>query len=478
MNLLLRNHSPSLTYDEIRNDDLCIPEELKNSASRIISYANISAEQGRTFLNNLESFRILKDKSIYDPHSRKLLESISKTFFEIYVLVLKRVLSEKNDSRLLQMFLRYCYMDEKLLKPEQVISLYELVDQEHGSEENSTYVITSWLELILNRKKDPSINQFGQDYYEVFREMKKRGQMDDRDKAAYDADTNRRLQHEIDNLLQLGQRLCCGHGGYFPILHSEQINQDITQTLVDNKKISASLNRILEIDFSAFHREIVYSVPEKGIKRELIMIPVMPEIILIPTFGSRGVMWQELTGRVRTTAGRFIFPIFSGVNLDKLMVEVVARFRWELSRTMFNYARNDSYQNSLTGDYSSYIQFYKKNRDLSAEAKEKLKTQIDKHRNNIIEIFTSDYDTWINFEAQGLIRLNKVCREIMFKHCPFSRPVRDQLEKQPLYTQMITKYNNIRNKENRLMQAHFAKLTPHGSPMDPNLTHHLNYSQS
>jgi hypothetical protein len=160
------------------------------------------------------------------------------------------------------------------------------------------------------------------------------------------------------------------------------------------------------------------------------------------------------------------------------MMEVVARFRWELSRTMFSYARNDSYQNSLTGDYSSYIQFYKKNRDLSGEAKEKIKTQIDKYRNNIIDIFTSDYDTWINYEAQGLIRLNKVCRELMFKHCPFSRPIREKLEKQPLYTQMITKYNNIRNKESRLLQAHFNKLTPNGYPMDPNLAHHLNYSNA
>jgi hypothetical protein len=167
-------------------------------------------------MSNLDIFRKLKDKSIYDPQARKLLESISTTFFTIYSSVLKRVIFENNNSRLLHMFLRYSFMDEKLLKPEHVIALYELTDKEHGNEQNSVYDITGWLKQILTRKKDPSINQFGQDYYEVFREMKKRGQISDQDKAAYEADQNRRLQHEIDNLLQLGQRLVVVMAGIFP----------------------------------------------------------------------------------------------------------------------------------------------------------------------------------------------------------------------------------------------------------------------
>jgi hypothetical protein len=337
--------------------------------------------------------------------------------------------------------------------------------------------MADWLERIYRQEKDPSVNEFGQDYYEVFREKKKRGELNEEDKFAYDGDSGSRLDHETNNLFKLGQRLCCGQvGSYFPILHSGMISYDLTRSLVSPERIQNGINKVLEVDFSAFHREIVYNQPGSGISKELIMKPVWPEIILVPTYGSRAVMWQELTGRVRSTPARFIFPVFTADNLDNMIIEIMAKFRWELSRTMSSYSRNnETGPSSLVNDYINYIQFYKKNRDLSGEAREKVRVQVEKYRNNVAEIFASDYNTWINFESKGLVRLNKVAREILFRHCPFSQNIRTQLQSHPLYNQLISRYETQRGKQVKFLQAHYAKLTSDGVVSDPDLNHNLMY---
>jgi hypothetical protein len=453
-----------------------VPEELINSTAKILNYADISKESAFMFKINLEKFRMLPDKSLLDQEALKIRDAISSTFFEIYSSVLKKVSVENNPSRLYQMFLKYAYMDEKLLEPNQTRLLYEMVDKPVTQGQCSVYFIKDWLERVLNKEEEPSVNEFGLDYYEVFREKKKRGELHDKDKPGYDNNADARLSHEINNLFNIGQKLCCGQmSRFFPILHSGMISNELPKALVTPEMIEESINRVLAVDFSAFHREIVCNLPEKGIKKELIMKSVRPDLILAPIFGSRAVMWQELTGRVKSSPGRFIFPIFTDVDLDNLMIEVIARFRWDLSKNMFSYVRNDGNQSSLTYDYSNYLQFYKKNADLSNDAKEKIKTQIAKYRNNVREIFAADYHTWINYEAKGIIRLNKVAREIFFKYCPFSKTIRTDLEKHPLYNQYIIQYEGWRIKHHKVILAHYYKLFKPNVPLDDELEGNLEF---
>jgi hypothetical protein len=156
------------------------------------------------------------------------------------------------------------------------------------------------------------------------------------------------------------------------------------------------------------------------------------------------------------------------------MVDAIARFRWELSKTMYSYANNDG-PSSLVSDYIDYIQFFRKNRDLSEDARAKVKNQVDKYRNNTGEIFAADYHTWINYESKGLIRLNKVARRILFKHCPFSKPIRGNLERQPLYSQIVTSFNTQQAKQAKVLEARYLKLVKPGVPIDPELMNNLIY---
>lgn len=239
-------------------------------------------------------------------------------------------------------------------------------------------------------------------------------------------------------------------------------------------KIVLTLSSILAVDFSVFHREIVFYHTARQLAPELIMKPVFPNIILVPCFGHRAVMWQELSGKSKSTPGRFVFPIFTDEKLDDLMMDVVAKFRWDLSKSMSSSVINKANEFSLYVDYSKYIQFYAKNRDLSTEAKDRLKTVIKRKRNNLTDIFTADYQAWINYEANGLVRLNKVAREILFKHCPFSRPIRSKLSTSPYYNALISEFDKDRARQCKILEARYAKLKESGS-IDPDLVENLKY---
>ncbi len=455
-----------------------IPAELENSLEKIIHFGGISRNSAEQLKQGLDSFGHLQQQYANDKKIRKVREQVSPVFFELYTAVLKKVAAEGYSDPLLKMFLCFGYLDERLLLPEQINSLYQLAESIDFGRKDAIYTIDNWLLSIYKQDEEPSVNQFGHDYNEVFREKKKRGELRDTDKPQYDNDASGKLQHEIENLFKLGQRICHGSSAsYFPVLYSAILPKDFTTSLLTPQKIKESVERILQVDYSVFHREIVYHHPEIGINKHIIMKQVWPDYILVPTPGSRGVMWQELTGRVRNSSARFVLPLFCNDNLDTILLEIMANFRWELSRSTSSYVRTSSVSDSLIGEYSDYIQFFKKNRNLTEEAKEKLRLQIEKHRNNTREIFASDYKTWINFEARGLLRLNKVARQILFQHCPFSLSIRESLEKHPLYNAQISRMNNLRNREIKILTANYARLTKNGAPLDPDLEQNLLYYQ-
>jgi hypothetical protein len=278
----------------------------------------------------------------------------------------------------------------------------------------------------------------------------------------------------MDHMFKTNQKLCHGQiSVYFPILHSEMITRDIAKSLVTPELIADSVKKLLEVDFSAFHREVSFNNFEKGIDKEYIMKSVMPDFILMPTFGTRAIMWQEITGRNRNTPGRFLIPIFTGENMDELITRLIGNYRWELCKTIEGVGWSDITQKSLTSEYADYIQFYKKNRDLSDEAKEKIRVQIQKYRNKLRDIFTSDYETWINYESKGNIRLNKIARGVLFKYCPFPKATREFLEKQPMYTDIAVQFKNMRAKAAREIENRYNKYLKAGVVLEPEYEQNL-----
>ena len=456
-----------------------IPPELENSAEKILDYANISKDRASLFLNALKAFRGLRDKMSDDDQVRTLRKDMTSVYFEIYEAVLKRVISENNQDKLFHMFLSYSYMDEKLLSPKHIRTLYALSEKDTNNAEYSVFNMKNWLQLIYNKERNPSVNEFALDYFDVFREMQKHGEVREQDKAKYEGSKDGRLSFEIVNMFRINHKLCSTHfSTYFPILYDEVIVKDLDKALVTPGRVKEAIQKVLDIDFSAFHREISYFNQKKGIEKEFIMQAVLPDVILMPIYGDKAIMWQEISSRLRNTPGRFILPIFTEENLDDMIVKLVGEFRWELCKTMMGVSWNDISMKSLTSEYMDYLQFFKKNKDMSDESKEKLKSQVKRFRSNSKDIFTADYINWISYESGGAIKLNKFAREILYKYCPFNKEIRSKLSNHPTFSACSVQFANLRAKQASSIENRYAKYHRAGISLDPELLETLEFFKS
>ncbi len=160
-----------------------------------------------------------------------------------------------------------------------------------------------------------------------------------------------------------------------------------------------------------------------------------------------------------------------------MMIETAGRYRWEMCRKIQGVRWNDIREKSLTSEYCDYIQFYRKNRDLSADAKEKLKLAIARAKNNYREVFVKDYQNWIKFEARGSVRLNKVARDILIQYCPFGKEIRAGLKSNPNYQLSIPKFEADNAKKVQRLNALYEKYKNAGGTVSQVMEDHLKYYQ-
>ena len=297
------------------------------------------------------------------------------------------------------------------------------------------------------------------EYGEALRDRKKSGEITEAQLKELETDQEAKLSYEIRNMFRYNNRLVSGQiSSFVPILYKDQFMGHLEMAVVTAQKINQWIKDIVQIDYSAFYREILYENREKKIERESIMVEVFPNMILLPTYGSNIVMWQEIAGKKRTASGRILLPVFAESDLSEDMIKAVARFRWELCRTVQGMAWNDITEKSLTSEYCDYIQFYKKNRNLSEERKEKLKVQIQKGKGNTREVFAMDYLAWVKGESQGSVRLNKVAREMLATWCPFAAEVRQKVVQQPIFEEAFFRYNRDKQKKIKELEARYRMI--------------------
>lgn len=437
-----------------------IPDELENSLIKILNYSGLPKDVCDQFTNAMDSFIVLSKNKEDENKLRDVKKIIEELFFDIYEQVLINTIKDDNTDKLYDMFLNYAYMDERLLSKEELVRLYCIGDNNQKSSLCNIYTMRQWLTAVYKGKKEPSVDDFDMDYYDHFRQLKKSGDITDKEKNNYYTDQNRKLKFEITHLFRRNQKLCFGHAStYFPILCSTSIVGDLYRAYASSQIINDTVKKILDIDFSCFHREVFCHDSERGLEKEYIMTAVAPDIITTPIFGSKGVMWQPISGRDKSNPARFILPTFTSDNIEDMLINVIGVFRWELCKTIMGVAWADVTQKSLTAEYSDYIQFYRKNNELSNEAKDKIKSQIVKSRNMLKSIFASDYEIWIKYEANGGIRLNKVVRAIMYNYCPFPKQIREKLELQGAFLEAATMFNRNRNKKIKELENKISKLS-------------------
>ncbi|SFS02738.1 cyclic nucleotide-binding domain-containing protein [Anaeromicropila populeti] len=435
-----------LAIEEAEDNKEEILKELKNSLEKILRYSEISEEKQLLFKEEILKFKKLEDKASTEDFTRLLRRQLSELYYEIYGLVFIKAYKENNRSHLIDLFLNYGFIDETLLSEEQVLQLYHLNLDLESMQPCKVYSMRDWLNAVYEEDKEPSKSEFDLDYYDALRDEKRLMKLSDAQFQEKSNDKRLKLEYEIKNMLMYNNRVSSGRITTFvPFLYEQVFFGRINKAFHSARDINAALNRFLNVDYSIFYRERLYSAPEKGIKKEYIMEQIFPDIILLPICGSHGVMWQEITGRRRNTPGRFLIPVLTEESLDNIIVQLMGRFRWELCRTIQGGSWNNIQYPSLTSEYYDYIQFYQKNRDLTPEKKEKLKSQIVRGRGNTREVFLLDYMSWIMREANGEIRLNKVARALMATYIPFPKAIRERIAVQPIFSEAMFRFERERS---------------------------------
>ena len=445
----------------------------------ILEYAEYEQAKIREFKETLKKYRELADPQSTEDDARRLRRDISNVFYDVYEKAFFRSIMEGGKADpILSMFFNFGFMDVALLGEEKTNALYNLADSLNFFLSDHVFTIYEWLRRIFRGEKEPSRNEFDQDYNGYLTEQKRLGEITEAQMLAYRDDYMRKVSFEIRNVFQTGNRVTYGHVTTFcPVISDADLIMALEKMVVTAERIETAINKVRQLDYSVLYREVLFSDVSRGINQEWCMKEVMPDVILMPNAGSKALMWQEVSGAKSDTPARFLFPILTSADLDEQMVEILGRYRWEICRRIQGVYWNDLREKSLTSEFYDYVQFYRKNTELSAEAKEKLKTALARARNNYREVFVKDYQNWVKYESQGSFRLNKVSRNILMRYCPFSKEVRQTLMSNPVYQLAFTKHEAENRKALQRITALYDKYEAAGGTINALLKDNLKYYQ-
>lgn len=378
-----------------------------------------------------------------------------------------------------RMFLFFGFFDEELAGPDNTEILYRIITSYRPDEEGHVYTLYQWLMMVQDGVVTPSRNEFEQDYEAYMKEQRDRGDITEEEYQSGLKNSVSKLMYEINNLFKMGNRMTFGKVSSFqPFFDSDNVIMDLENAYRSASKVNEAINNIKNIDKSIFRRERKYRNEELGLKNIPIHVEVIPNVILFPNVGTRAALWQEIEGKKRDSKARMIMPIFLAEDMTKAFTALCGEYRWEITKTEQGVHWNDLKDLSLTSEYNDYIQFYRKNRDLNADQKEKIKKQIQKAGSNLRRTFVSDYNVYINSESNGSPLMNKVARSILFTYCPFSLGYRERLKTSPIYSNELNKFETKKEERIRPIINIVKKLENIGSDAPKELLDEIEYAKS
>jgi len=446
-------------------EDAAIREELNNSVHIILTYADTVDTTAAEFTKLLEQFKNAPDRNSTDKQTDMTRRQLTKMFYILYNEVVQISLKQEKVPTIIKMFLNFGYIDPALCGIDNAVELYKITENYHGLKEEGIYTFYEWIQEIYHGRKQPSRNEFEQDYVAYIRNLKRERKIDKETETRMLDDNMGKVMYELQNVFPQVNKVTFGRiFSYCPILMEENILKSFEALLVTPRRILDTFDRILSIDYSAFYHEILFEDTKANIK-ESVQIDIRPDVILMPNAGTKGILWQEIEGMYRTTPGRMMISTLHTENIDKTFVRMTGEFRWEMCKRTMGARWNDFASHSLTSDYCSYAQFFNKNRDLSFDAKEKIKELLKRSKNNFKEMFVRDYMVFIQNESTGSSRLNKVVRGILFQYCPFSQDICQNLQGNGAFMDCLEKYRIRKSQHLHHLNQVLLKYQNSGKPV-------------
>ncbi len=471
------NTLPSTDTIHSETDDAStLPQELANSLNTILDFAGKELGISDTFRQHVHSYKLLSDRSSMDSNVCALRRALTEEFYILYTALFEQTLTEDNIPAPVWMFLYFGYVDEELAGTKNTATLYRMLPNITDNSQFGVYTFYHWLLAIFRGEKEPSRNEFDQDYTDFMHKQKMSGTVSEQDLMALEHNSMSKVNYELQNMFPSVNKITYGRISTFcPIFTEESAQKDLETAYVTVSKIAKASELVRKVDYSAFYRE--------GLDMEHIevmgKIPVhtecIPDVILFPNAGIRTVMWQEIEGKKRNTPGRMCFSLFHMEDVTTSYLRMTAEFRWELCKRIQGARWNDVSEASLTSEYFDYIQFYRKNHDLSNEAKERIRNGLMQTKNSFREMFVRDYIQWVVYEGNGSPRLNKVARKIFFTYCPFSADICAKLDSNPMYADLLSRHRLLRAQKKHQLEMLRKKLWNSGTAVPDTLELELAY---
>lgn len=436
-------------------------EEFVGAVDKILQWTETPPDKAAQFKKDWDTLKKFKNPlDAADDDVRKLRRRVNLQFWEIFERGMLKHLKKRGElPRYMRLFFDYGFMDETQLEVDQLLKLSQ-ASYGKGDPWLPIYTVTEWLTAIYERKIATSISEMGLTFFEMLRQDPANRDKKWRKESDLPPEVNSpeaRVKFEIKEMLQMNCRLCSGNiSSHLNILTRHQITQPLEKVIVTKDILLQEVRKILKIDFGAFHREVLYTNEAMNIQREFIQVQVTPNFVLVPSIGTVIQFWQDREGNDRMSRGRLIAPIMATADLQMMLLRAIGTYRWEMCKTTMGPDWNNISVSSLTADYTDYVQFYYKSKELSEEIKEKLAEDFKRFRDDRAR-FVNDYTIYMRFESEGSQRMNRVARKIFTKHIPFAKEIREHLLKLPSYTDVIQKSINIRKKKANELTPRYTK---------------------
>jgi len=415
----------------------------KNILAKLLEFAEVGEDFQQNMTDLVEQLKAMPDRFSMEEEHRQIRQELNTLFWELYEICLFKVLGSDLKSFIPGVMLHFGLIDEELVVKEDL----ETIDKAYGRDlyvDHDIPVMTLpyFLEKVYKGEVLPSMDDMGDSFKERLKRQKRFTKKETASEYLFKDTVEDRIRYEIRKIISHVQPLLFGNKGRaLAALTSQALVGNAQRLYMDPEEVSQAIDGYRKRDFSLFFREVV---SHSKFGSDVVKKEVLPNVVLYPTVGERMMMWQELDGRKRSTQGRFFLPLFFNGKCEQALVETLASFRWEISKTIAGAKWTDPVEGGLVGFYYDYINFYHRNPKLSLSVKDDIKSLIKKTRSDK-ERFIKDYQVWVENEFEGRIKLNAANRDIFYRFCPFPKEIREILAKKPLYTPLENRYqNNIR----------------------------------
>jgi CRP-like cAMP-binding protein len=452
-------------------------QNLADSMAIILEYSGMPEDTANVFARQVHEFTKIPDRASSDDDVYRLRRELTKIFYPVYQNVFTKHLKDPNPPTIIKMFLEFGYIDAALAGHANADYLYSIADSMHGDPKQGIYTIREWLTAIYKGQKEPSRDEFDLDWPAWLQDQKQIGEITAAEAARLLNDQDAKLKFELENVFPIANKMTFGRATSFCPLFHDQIQRKLEDALVTPAKIKEAFDEIDAIDPAAFHRPLIYENAELGVSKENVHVKIVPEIILMPNVGQRGAMWQDIEGRKRNTPGRVFAPIFLLIELKSLLMRITGEFRWEICKRIMGMRWNDLSDPSLTAEYCDYLQFYRSNRDLTAETKADIKLELTRAKNNYRTVFVNNYVEWLLYESNGSPRLTKTARKAMMMYCTFPAHIREKLTNNPQYVDPLKQWGIKNQQRVQQLTRIINRLVQNGKAVPKELADELEFAK-